>query len=588
MEATPNQEKAELMPTRIVLLIAALVCVWSATPARAAVPSDDSSAAPAGYEAICAMPKYPVFDVSKYGAKGDGKSDDTVAIRSAIAAAIEAGQGGIIFFPAGTYAVCPQADDRPIGFFRPIFTLSGQQNLVFLGAGSGRSILKGYCAGLADPAKKWIVNSDGYFKISRFGMFEFGGSTRPASGLQFRSLVIDGSLPYTGNSTVGGIRETGDGWDMSHKALACSGPGTVDQILIFNCAIKNWRGEEVYAGGSTIGRINVINSSIRGCNASAVSCSANINLVGVAIGGTSAGDDVYNGVENFAFAPGQQTTLAHCTVQCSSSPQAVHGNGIVLLGNPAKNGDAGTSSTVKGCTIVNNHFGILFSETDHNVTISGNTFTNNVNAMINSVLRLYKDNPTGFSNFNITGNTFNSTGTAFINQGQKVDGLVISHNTVNGSGCLIGGGFPRRQAGFVVSKNTLNEGTSDVQKPLPVGSRTIPLWTGTTRPEGIATAGDEVNDFSEASSTPIVLWTDRTWLNDNRTPVESPHEATLDRSVRGLYPPGFTTTFVLQAKSNWVLPADPSWNTWTKPLPVTYGLKVEVNAKGLFTVSGAP
>jgi parallel beta-helix repeat protein len=577
------------MRSRTVPLIVALVCSWCAPPARAAVPYDDSSAAPVGYEAICAMPKYPVFDVRTYGAKGDGKTDDTVAVRSAIAAAVEGGQGGIIFFPAGTYAVCPQPDDQPNGFFRPIFTLGGQQNLVLLGVGTGRSILKGYCAGLADPAKSWKVTGDGYVKISRFGMFQLAGSNRPTTGIQFRSLVIDGNLPYTGNSTVGGIRETGDGWDMTHKAITCNGPGTVDQILIFNCAIKNWRGEEVYAGGSTIGRMNVINGSIRGCNASAMSCSANINIVGVAIGGTSAGDDVYNGVENFAFAPGQQTTLVNCTVQCSSRPKRVHGNGIVLLGNPPWKGAPGTSATIKGCTIVNNHFGILFSETDHDVTISGNTFTNNVNAMIDSVLSLYHGNPTGFSNFTITGNTFNSTGTAFINQGQTIDGLVISNNTLNGFGSrLIGGKFPNRQTGFVVSNNTLGEGTSDVQNPLPEGVKTIPLWSGTTRPEGIATAGNKFDDFSNASSTRIIPWTDRTWLNDNMTPVESPHEAPLDPSVKGLYPPGFATTFVLQAKSNWVLPADPTWNTWTKPLPVTYGLKIEVNAKGLFTVSSAP
>jgi parallel beta-helix repeat protein len=334
--------------------------------------------------------------------------------------------------------------------------------------------------------------------------------------------------------------------------------------------------------------MNVINGSIRGSNASAISCSANINIVGVAIGGTRPGEDVYNGVENFAFASGQQTTLVNCTVQSSSSPKRIHGNGIVLLGNPPKNGAPGTSATVKGCTIVNNHFGILFSEVDHDVTISGNTFSNNVNAMINSVLRLYKGNPTGFSNFTITGNTFNSTGTAFINQGQMIDGLEISNNTLSGSGRLIGGKFPYPQKGFVVSNNTLNEGTGDVQNPLPEGVKTIPLWTGTTRPVGVATAGDKVDDFSNRSSTPIIPWTDQTWLNDNMSPVDTPHEATLNPSVKGLYPPGFTTTFVLAAKSNWVLPADKTWNTWTKPLPVTYGLKITVDARGLFTVSSSP
>ena len=45
-----------------------------------------------------------VFDVTAYGAKADGESDDTAAIQKAIDAAESAG-GGIVYFPAGQYCV---------------------------------------------------------------------------------------------------------------------------------------------------------------------------------------------------------------------------------------------------------------------------------------------------------------------------------------------------------------------------------------------------------------------------------------------------------------------------------------------------
>ena len=43
-----------------------------------------------------------IFDVRKYGAKGDGKTLDTDAVNRSIEAAAAAG-GGVVLFPAGTY-----------------------------------------------------------------------------------------------------------------------------------------------------------------------------------------------------------------------------------------------------------------------------------------------------------------------------------------------------------------------------------------------------------------------------------------------------------------------------------------------------
>jgi polygalacturonase len=50
-----------------------------------------------------ASPHGPLFDVTRYGAKGDGRTIDSPAINPAIGAAAAAG-GGTVFFPSGTYA----------------------------------------------------------------------------------------------------------------------------------------------------------------------------------------------------------------------------------------------------------------------------------------------------------------------------------------------------------------------------------------------------------------------------------------------------------------------------------------------------
>jgi len=53
-------------------------------------------------EPVTTAAKPSVFDVTKFGARGDGKTLDTPAINRAIEAATAAG-GGTVHFPAGTY-----------------------------------------------------------------------------------------------------------------------------------------------------------------------------------------------------------------------------------------------------------------------------------------------------------------------------------------------------------------------------------------------------------------------------------------------------------------------------------------------------
>src|SRR5215471_13700397 len=115
----PSIAVAEVLEHRLLL-----------TSAIPGLPYDDSSLAPAGLESVTAMPNLPVFNVMNYGAKGDGVTDDTVAIRSAINAAVAGGKGGIIFLPTGTYAVAPQAGDADLNTLWPTIFQITSSNLV--------------------------------------------------------------------------------------------------------------------------------------------------------------------------------------------------------------------------------------------------------------------------------------------------------------------------------------------------------------------------------------------------------------------------------------------------------------------------
>lgn len=60
---------------------------------------------------VSKLKKSASVSVTSYGAIGDGVNDDTVAIQTAI----EAGKGGQIYFPSGTYKVDAQANTVPSG-----------------------------------------------------------------------------------------------------------------------------------------------------------------------------------------------------------------------------------------------------------------------------------------------------------------------------------------------------------------------------------------------------------------------------------------------------------------------------------------
>lgn len=69
-----------------------------------------------------------VFDVKTYGAVGDGSTDDTAAIRSAIAAASE--RGGVVSFPAGVFLLPSRLNCQSLN------------NVSFQGSGKSATILK--------------------------------------------------------------------------------------------------------------------------------------------------------------------------------------------------------------------------------------------------------------------------------------------------------------------------------------------------------------------------------------------------------------------------------------------------------------
>lgn len=109
-----------------------------------------------------------VFDVTNYGATGDGLTDDTQAIKDAIAAV--PAKGGVVYFPSGTYRVTSQIliDSKPFiqfignGYGSAIKPDNGAY-IVMLFNGSGSALLQGLTfdsKNYVDPAMTMVKMTD--------------------------------------------------------------------------------------------------------------------------------------------------------------------------------------------------------------------------------------------------------------------------------------------------------------------------------------------------------------------------------------------------------------------------------------------
>lgn len=120
-----------------------------------------------------------VFNVRAYGAKGNGTTDDTEAIKSAKEAASEAG-GGIVYFPAGVYLVSSSI---------PVTT----PGITFEGVGQAASVIM---------VANSYLNGDvfAFSNLSSADPHNLGVTNQSGGGV--RKLTITSSMNRTGGAAI--------------------------------------------------------------------------------------------------------------------------------------------------------------------------------------------------------------------------------------------------------------------------------------------------------------------------------------------------------------------------------------------------
>lgn len=240
-------------------------------------------------------PTTPVVrNVLDYGADRTGVQDSGLAVRAALAAAPPEPGGLHLHFPPGRYKIValPRTTD-PLGLGvdgNPI--VIDRSNVTFSGAGPEATTLffRGY--GDTDPSASYQTVLSAVFRGS--GLVIKGGTSSGAriSNIAIRDLAFDGGAGTTGNGGHPADVSTGDGWDITHKAVRIMENTYVSNITIDNCYLHSWRGEVVYHAGRN--SRNIVGRNLRlGDTNGSIWCVENGRLTDSYLYSTAA-----HGVEN--------------------------------------------------------------------------------------------------------------------------------------------------------------------------------------------------------------------------------------------------------------------------------------------------
>ena len=353
------------------------------------------------------------FNVLDYGAKGDGTTDDTAAIKLAITA-ITANGGGTLYFPAtGSTYVIPKVTGATIVSYRSVFELSSNTyvemqpgaSITFNGVTSGGNYMGLFGVNWSNLP----VANIGFINCTFIQTKPLPGSTEQLQAIQFAFApdAANGSLQY---ARVTGCNFTYCGIYMVNRLTGANAALYADRqtqnVLIDNCIAKNNASQFVTADVNTCTISNClvsgpIGDTTESYDGVSIHSGFNINIVNNVFTQIHVGQviNVRDSVENGCGS--KNINILGNTIYSCTATAAIQ---LATSGSPAANQ------------------GVF------NVTISGNTIYDCVSGIIIS-----RAGTSGLSQISITGNIITADAQGiFCSQpiASAVEDLLISNNCI--------------------------------------------------------------------------------------------------------------------------------------------------------------
>ena len=192
------------------------------------------------------------FNVKSYGATGNGVTDDSNAIRSAIAAAVAAG-GGTVYFPDGTYVIS-QNGSSPSGGYCLLLSAS----VSLLGQSTTGTVL--FLAANQHVAVRPIEITGTNLSISNLSINGNGGNQTefPDAGLHRAGIFTQGASWITIQNVIS-ENNSGDGINLFGETAF-----PTSNIYILNCQFINNQRTGMAPGGNNVQNVTIIGCTFTG------------------------------------------------------------------------------------------------------------------------------------------------------------------------------------------------------------------------------------------------------------------------------------------------------------------------------------
>lgn len=188
------------------------------------------------------------------GARGDGATDDRVAIQAAFDYA--SANNMSVFFPTGTYIVGRHSSNGGT------FSFAGYSELTVYGAGMGNTVIKMRSAEVFANPGNWRL-----FYV------------RDCSGVHFRDLTLDGAFPDGSDSSL--VNE------QTHlvQVGSAASSGTVTNVTFESCEFRNVRGDGIRCagadGGGEVSQVTIRGCRFTSCNRASLGVQRGVTKVGL-------------------------------------------------------------------------------------------------------------------------------------------------------------------------------------------------------------------------------------------------------------------------------------------------------------------